>query len=313
MSGSTRSTRSPRSTRPRPPVQHSSRPWLAWGAVGLVVVIVISLVIVKIAVGNGATSSSHQTLRPASPQLVHELTTVPASVFDSVGVAIPSGLAGGTPIVVSGQPPLHLGGTTPTVLYYGAEYCPYCAAERWAIVIALSRFGTWSGLQTTASGLQDGDYSTLSFRTARFTSPYVHFASIEACTNVVDPTASGCSGYSRLQNPTPAEQKVLDTYAGSRFVPGNTEGISFPYIDVDNQVLFSGSTYQPGILAGLSQSDIAGVLTDPTDPLTKAIIGTADYLTASICRGTGGQPSTVCTSPGVEAADAALRAVTPTR
>ena len=30
----------------------------------------------------------------------------------------------------------------PKVLYVGAEYCPFCAAERWPMVVALSRFGT---------------------------------------------------------------------------------------------------------------------------------------------------------------------------
>jgi thiol-disulfide isomerase/thioredoxin len=29
------------------------------------------------------------------------------------------------------------------VFFMGAEYCPYCAAERWAIVRALQRFGRW--------------------------------------------------------------------------------------------------------------------------------------------------------------------------
>ena len=41
------------------------------------------------------------------------------------------------------------------MLYYGAEYCPYCAAERWAIAAALSRFGTWSNLKITASSHTD--------------------------------------------------------------------------------------------------------------------------------------------------------------
>jgi hypothetical protein len=32
------------------------------------------------------------------------------------------------------------------MLYIGAEYCPYCAAERWPLVMALSKFGTFSNL-----------------------------------------------------------------------------------------------------------------------------------------------------------------------
>ena len=29
----------------------------------------------------------------------------------------------------------------PEMLYIGAEFCPYCAASRWSMALALSRFG----------------------------------------------------------------------------------------------------------------------------------------------------------------------------
>jgi hypothetical protein len=279
---------------------------LAWGAVGLVIVIVAALVIVKISSGSGPTTSSHQAVLAAPAELVHEISTVPPSVFNAVGVGIPSEFAGDAPIVVSGQPPLTLNGTSPTVMYYGAEYCPFCAAERWGMAVALARFGTWTGLDTTASGLLDGDFSTLSFRTAKLASRYVNFVPIETCTNVVDPGATGCSGYKPLQSPTAAERAVLAKYASSTFVSGNTQGISFPYIDVDNKVLYSGSTYEPTVLTGLTQAQIAGGLTDASNPVTRSIIGTANYLTASICASTKDAPASICTSAGVRAADAAL-------
>ena len=280
---------------------------LAWSAVGLVVVIVATLVIVRLVVGDGPVASSAQAVRPASPALVHEVSSVPPTVFDEVGAAVPSAFAGSAPIVVTGQPPLALGGRSPSVLYLGAEYCPYCAAERWAMVVALSRFGTWHGLETTASGLLDGDYRTFSFRHATLESPYVHLATIEACTNRPDSTARGCSGYGVLQTPTAAEQRTLARYAGTAFVPGDRGGIAFPYVDIDNRVLLSGSTYQPVVLTNLTQAQIAGALTDPTDPVTQSIVGTANELSAGICAATGGMPSSVCTSRGVEAGARALK------
>jgi Domain of unknown function (DUF929) len=291
----------------RRPTARSGATIIAWSSVGLVLVVVAALVIFKVTAGPGPTTSSHQAVVPASLQLVHEVSSVPASVFNRVGVAIPSTFAGTAPIVISGQPPLTLTGKTPSVMYYGAEYCPYCAAERWAMVVALARFGTWHGLSTTASGLLDGDYSTFSFRRATLDSRYVHFAPIEACTNEVDPKAANCSGYGVLQTPSRAEQKVLTTYAAPRFVPDDTGGIAFPYVDVDNRVLFSGSTYQPTVLTGLSQSEIAGTLTDPTNPVTESIVGTANYITAAVCSGTGGIPRSVCTGPGVAAATKAMK------
>jgi hypothetical protein len=280
---------------------------LGWSAVVLVLVIVAVLVIVKVAGGNGPTTSSHQAVLPASPQLVHEVSSVPASVFNQIGIDIPPAFAGTAPIVIAGQKPLTLDGITPSIVYYGAEFCPYCAAERWAIVVALARFGTWHGLQTTASGLLDGDFSTFSFRSATLQSRYVHFVPIEACTNKPDPHAVGCNGYGDLQMPTKAEQAVLSKYGSATFVPGNTDGISFPYIDIDNRVLFSGSTYEPTILTSLSQVEIAGMLTDPTNLVSKSIVGTANYIAAGVCSGTGGMPSSVCMSPGVRSASKAMK------
>ena len=41
------------------------------------------------------------------------------------------------------------------VFFMGAEYCPYCAAERWAIVRSLQKFGQWEGLKHTISAARD--------------------------------------------------------------------------------------------------------------------------------------------------------------
>jgi hypothetical protein len=299
-------SRTPQPTRPRRPVPRSRAPWLTWGAIGVVLLTVAVLVIVNLSAGNGPTTSSHQAVAPASPALVREISTVPASVFNAVGVDIPSQFAGSPPIVISGQPPLTLDGKTPTLMYYGAEYCQYCAAERWGMAVALARFGSWSGLDTTASSLPEGDYSTLSFRQATLDSTSIHFVPIEACTNIEDAAATGCSGYRPLQSPTRAEQAVLNTYAGPRFIPNAVQGISFPFLDVGNKVLFSGSTYQPPVLTGLTQAEIAGGLTDPTNPVTRSIIATANYLTAAICACAPGAPASVRDSPGVQAAATAL-------
>src|SRR4029079_19324163 len=72
-------------------------------------------------------------------------------------------------------------GGKPKVLYVGAEYCPFCAAQRWPVVVALSRFGTWSGLRqtTSASGDVYPDPSTLSFHRAAYASDYLSFTGVE--------------------------------------------------------------------------------------------------------------------------------------
>ena len=69
------------------------------------------------------------------------------------------------------MPPLTIGGK-PAIVFISEESCPFCAAERWPLVVALSHFGTWSDLGSTRSSATDiyPDTATFSFRNARYTS-----------------------------------------------------------------------------------------------------------------------------------------------
>jgi hypothetical protein len=49
----------------------------------------------------------------------------------------------------------------PSVVYIGAISCIYCAENRWAMALALSRFGSFDKLYLGYSALQDGDIPTL--------------------------------------------------------------------------------------------------------------------------------------------------------
>jgi hypothetical protein len=293
-------------TRPTPeaPRRRISGTMIAWGSIGLVVVIVA--VVVLVSQLGGSSSSSATPVTPVSASVVGAVTNIPASVYDSVGTGT-SGVVT-APIVIHGHSPLVLDGKSPSILFYGAEYCPYCAAERWAVTAALARFGTWSNLEVTASSPTDvyANTHTFSYRSASFTSPYIHFTSIEQYTNI--PVSGGNGGYTVLQNPTSAEAKIISTYNNPTYIPGATAGqISFPFITINNLALISGASYNPGILAGQSWSDIANGLSNPNNPATQAIVGTANYISAAICASTDNAPSSVCKSAGVTAASKALK------
>src|SRR5580692_10140458 len=122
---------------------------IASGSVVVVLAIVLVFVVVKLngkpaasaqGVSNGPTGSSLSAV-------VNKVTSVPASTLNTVGQG--GGAVTGKPTTISGTALTENG--KPEMLYIGAEYCPYCAAERWAMVVALSRFGTFSGLSTVHS------------------------------------------------------------------------------------------------------------------------------------------------------------------
>ncbi len=72
-------------------------------------------------------------------------------------------------------------------------------------------------------------------------------------------------------------------------------------------MLISSASYDPGILADLTWSEIASGLNDPSNPATQAIVATANYISASICAVAKDAPASVCDSPGVKAAAKSLK------
>jgi Domain of unknown function (DUF929) len=297
----------------RPTAKSSSgRPagLFTWLAIGLVVVIVATLVLVKVMSGTAA-STGKGTWVAVDATTMAQVTGVPLSVFNTVGITSQV-VQVSAPIAVKNQPPLTAksssGTTLPEVFYLGAEYCPYCAAQRWSTIIALSRFGTWSGLGNMASYAHDTYPNTPTFTFVRssYVSKYIVFKSVEQFANYLNATGSN---YQPLQNPTAAEAALVQKYDTPKFIPGLTKssGNPIPFMSLDNKFLVSGASFSPDALTNLTRSIIATGLSDPTSPVTDAIIASANYQTAAICSLTKNLPANVCTSSGVMAAKTAMK------
>ncbi len=280
-----------------------------WLAVGLVIVVVAVLVIIKVTSG-GTSGGSATGFQPTDPTTFAELTKVPVSVFNTVGVTSPVATVT-APLALKGQPELTStsasGKKLPEILYIGAEYCPFCAAQRWATIIALSRFGTWGGLGNQSSYSQDVDPNTPSFTFshATYKSKYVTFTGVEEFADYIDPATNY---YALLQQPTAAQTALIKKYDAHKYIPALTtsEAGSIPFITFANKFLVAGASYSPTTLAGSTRSQIAAGLSNATSPVTEAIIASANYQTAAVCSLTNMQPANVCTSAGVKTAKKAM-------
>jgi hypothetical protein len=301
-------TQAARRTPARPPTKSSSgRPagLFTWLAIGLVVVIVAALVVIKVVSGSPAATSKGG-FTATDPAIVAELTKVPMSVFNAVG-ATSNVVQVSAPIAVKSQPPLTAqtssGATVPEVFYLGAEYCPYCAAQRWSTIIALSRFGTWThlGNMTSAAHDQYPNTPTFTFVKATYKSQFIVFKSVEEYTNFVD---SATNYYKQLQKPTAAELALVKKYDVPKYIPGlsASDGNPIPFLTLDNKFLVSGASFAPDTLTNLTRANIALGLSDPSSPVTDGIIASANFQTAAICSLTHNKPSNVCSSSGVMAA-----------
>lgn len=269
------------------------RQLLAAGGVALVFIAVVGLVTAKL-IGVGSVKAAATT--SASQQLTAGLTSA-ATALKGVGPQ------GNSALPAAIKAPALTADGKPRVLYVGAEYCPYCAAQRWAVAIALSRFGTWSGLGQTTSSATDAypNTPTLSFHGAKLTSTYVSFSGFETTTN--QPTAGG--GYQPLDSLDAADTALLRKYNAAPYVASSAAG-SIPFLDIGGTFVSSGSSYSPDLLAGKTQLQVVSALQNPADPIAKGAGAAANAITAAICKTTGGQPGAVCTAPGVTAAAAKL-------
>jgi len=264
------------------------------GVVLAAVLAVVVIVVLKFGPSNsGKQAAAGDTA--ADPSVVAAVTGIPQAVYDSVG----AGSASNPPKAIQ-APPLTTGGK-PEVLYIGAEYCPYCAAERWALLAALSRFGSFSGLKFTHSSSSDvlPNTPTFSFVGATFSSQYLTWQSVELQTN--QPNGSG--GYTALQSPSADQQSVFNTYDKPPYVSSNG---SIPFVDFGGNYVLSGATYDSSALPNKDWGQVSALLTNPNDPVTKGIVGSANVISAAICAATGNQPASVCSTPGVQAGAAAL-------
>jgi hypothetical protein len=180
------------------------------------------------------------------------------------------------------DPPLTSGGK-PEMLFIGAEFCPFCAAERWPMIQALSRFGTFSNLSEISSSSTDTDPNTptFSFYKSSYTSKYISLRAIE------DETRSESS----LENPTAAEDKIWVKYDGNP--PG------FPFIYFGGKFVQTSQSFDPSILSGLNQTQVAAQLNDPTSTIAKAIDGGANMTTATICTMIDNKDTKVCLQPTI--------------
>ena len=278
---------------------------IAGGAIMTVIIVVVALVLI----GSGSTKNPQTPANdgPVGAALaatVKDLTTVPAGVLDKVGggnlstadigstTAVGAGYltpVTGSRLTVNGKP---------EVLYVGADFCPYCAAVRWPLIVALSRFGTFTGLSTTRSGVTSGNGQaepypaspTWTFTGSAYTSEYLTFTAVETNSSVPDKSTGG---YKELQRLTAGQQALLAKYDQSGGIP---------FIDLGNAYvqLSTLAPFGPQDLTGKTWAQITAAVRAPTSALGANIDASANYLTAAMCKLTGNQPATACT-PAIRA------------
>ena len=187
---------------------------------------------------------------------------------------------GGTPFVSGGKP---------TVVYIGGDNCPYCAIERWALVLALTRFGSFTGLQYMASAPNDvgpGNYATFTFVGSSYSSQYIAFRGYEVADRSGNSLQSVPSNYSAAWQ-------------------AKTSG-GVPFMNFGNVYLATGSILpDPTILTGKNWTSIITEISSYQSTGVTIREG-ANLITAVICKLTQGAPLSICSASPINSVTSSI-------
>lgn len=274
--------------------RYATQPWWRRNLYPISTVVAVAVIVIAFIIyTNRVNGKAAVGIGSAAPQSVlSALSGVSAKTAAAVGSGgVQIGLEQTPPNV----PPLTKNGL-PEIIYVGAEFCPYCAAERWSTIITLDRFGSFKGLtlMKSSSGDQFADTNTFSFRHATYTSKYLVFNATET--------------EDRNQNPlgTPSAE-ALAAFTTYDAAPYTNQPGGIPFVSYANQYITTSGPYQPTMLQNLSWQQIAAQLSNPDSAVAKAVIGTANVETATICKVANNTPP-VCAEPWVQTLEKTLPA-----
>jgi hypothetical protein len=269
--------------------RHQRRRSITAGLLALVIIGAFSIVKIE----DSSPSSNSPKNIAASVQLASYYRAAGAvsnSTLNAVG--LPSNVA--VPTLVT--PSISTVATNGVVSYVGAEYCPYCAIQRWALLVALSKFGSFTNLDNQVFSSSSDAYPGLaswSFIGAKYTSTYFAFDPTELSSSI--PSTSG--GYQPLEKMSAAQQRAFDKY--------NPQA-GLPFVDFGNHFITLGASASPSVLEGLTLGDIGGDLSNATSPVAQAIDGTANYLIAALCTMVQDKTPPICSTLVTHVASKAL-------
>jgi hypothetical protein len=166
------------------------------------------------------------------------------------------------------------------VFFVGAESSPHCAAERWAIVRSLQKFGQWEGLKQTISAARDEQFlnlPTYDFTKATYSSPHIEFVAREIKDREFKP----------LQKLLKTEEKLL-----RKFNPRK----EIPFLLVGGRFMQIGSGFPPKIFIGHTFRQTETELKKGESEIRKTIDEEANIISALLCL--SGLPPELCKETG---------------
>jgi hypothetical protein len=252
------------------------------------VTILVTLVVISVSLAVGiyiASTAGNSALdsKIGQPVSTEDVTTLYRNSLQPYGPAPPTDMV---KLVENATGPLYTVGGKPIVVYIGAEFCPYCAVQRWSLIMALMRFGNFTNLTYMTSSAAESDLATFTFVGSSYRSSYVVFQPFE-----------------NEDRNRGALQAIPSNYSTEWRLYGSI----YPFMNFGNKYLIPTSTMIFGSLQGKNWTQVLNEI-NSGDAFGTQIRQSANLLTSLICKLTGEQPSSVCTAYPIESTASGLQA-----
>lgn len=208
----------------------------------------------------------------------------------------------------------------PSVIYIGAISCVFCGENRWAMALALSRFGNFSKLFYGYSSFGDGDVPTIywnqdNYTTTRgvgygnyYNSNYINFISADYESPITGGFEVGPLSYFVAQAPNATYATALsfmnstNKFEGTPFTFWGTSLIQGADAVVFGNTTPSGDTLP---LTSMTHQQVLGQLSSFDDQFSWSEYAAADVYVAQVCPAIS-NAAPVCSLPAIKSLEAVL-------
>ncbi|MDE1855113.1 MAG: DUF929 family protein [Candidatus Micrarchaeota archaeon] len=250
-----------------------------------------------------------------APLNVSELGVInnaPNSYYETAAEMLLNGTINNTVGTGVAKLPLFIVNGKPTVIYLGSVTCIFCGENRWAMAMALSRFGSFSYLFKGYSSIGDGDIPTLYWAPTHYNtsstvfgdfyqSSFINFLAIED----TNPISGGFD-----LNPLNVIQLRANSTSNTAYIDAmnyivSTKGFSgTPYtvwgsyeVGGADAIIFANNTNKQGTtpLQHMTHEQVLNQLSSFNDQFSWSEYAAADLYIAMLCK-TFNNTASVCTA-----------------
>ena len=266
---------------------------------------------------------------PLNSSSLSIINNAPNAYFEKAGEMYLNGTLS-DPVFLSSTKitPFNLNDGKATVLYFGSITCVFCGENRWAMALALSRFGNFSQLFIGYSSLGDGDLPTLYWNKVNYngssdslgnyySSSALNFMSIEDTHPITGGFALNSMPQIKAninaQNSTAysaAFDYILNlsnnkttVFQGTPYTIWGNYLFSGADAEVFGNTTPSGSTLP---LTYMTHGQVFAQLANPSDQFAYGEYAAADVYVAAICKSINNTAS-VCSLPAINALEASYK------